>query len=188
MGKTLRDYNPPADQISELTDIRGGVSGYSDIARNSIYLPAMSQGDTRARQTKDEPNKKVSSSLHPFKVTSSIDPDTEEWLYEVYQGVAGNTTILTTDPKLTVPDGNFIYVTFTRNTSSREVTDAILENGDEVPESTELNQYIAIAKVNAGDIVQHRFEDIRVTEILISEAGELKFISVFDTTNTYDLP
>jgi hypothetical protein len=126
--------------------------------------------------------------IHPFKVTSSFDSDTDAWLYEVYEGVAGGIPIPTTDPKLTVTDEYFIYVTFTRDTSSREVTYAILENGSEVPESTESYQYVAIAKVDAGEVVQHRFEDIRVTEILISEAGELKLISVFDTTNSYALP
>lgn len=132
---------------------------------------------------------------HPFKVTSNgpslseeapFDPVPAVWTYSVYTGIAGGITIATTN--LTVNDQYFIYVKLTRDTYSRVVTAAVLESASVIPTSGELYQYVAIAQVDAGEVTQHRFEDIRLTEFLISDAGELKLISVFDTTNTYDLP
>jgi hypothetical protein len=124
----------------------------------------------------------------PFRVTSSFNPDTEVWEYEVYTGIAGGITIPTTAPKLVVTDDDYIYVEITRDLSSRVVTGAILSSGNLIPDSDYTYQFVNIAQVNAGDVVQHRFEDIRVSEFLIAEAGELKLLTVFDTTNSYDPP
>ena len=52
-GKTLKDYNSPDNEISELTDIRGGVTQYSDNPR-ATNLPPVSFMAVRGRQTKDE--------------------------------------------------------------------------------------------------------------------------------------
>ena len=132
----------------------------------------------------------IGTNKHPFKVTG-IKPDDQipnTWHYNVWTGVAGGITIPTTVPDLKVLDNFFIYVKFTRDPYSRAITSVEYKDGVGLPPSNQENQYVLIAKVAEGNVIQHRFEDIRISEFLISEAGELKLISVFDTTNSYALP
>jgi hypothetical protein len=119
---------------------------------------------------------------HPFRVTYDVSSDT----YAVTGGDCGGIEI--SNQTITISAPEFLYVKIERNTSSRVVIDATLEQGETIPTSTEEFQYIAIAYLAGQSVTQHRFEDIRLTEFLISDAGELKLVSVFDTTNTYDLP
>ena len=119
---------------------------------------------------------------HPFRVTyNSADEN-----YEVIGGDCGGIEI--SDQTITSVAPEFLSVKIERNTTSRVVIDATLEQGETIPTSTEEFQYIAIAYLAGQSVTQHRFEDIRLTEFLISDAGELKLVSVFDTTNTYALP
>jgi hypothetical protein len=119
---------------------------------------------------------------HPFRVTyNSADEN-----YEVIGGDCGGIEI--SDQTITSVAPEFLYVKIERNTSSRVVIAATLEQGSPLPTSTEEFQYIAIAYLDGPEVTQLRFEDIRLTEFLISDAGELKLVSVFDTTNTYALP
>jgi hypothetical protein len=123
-----------------------------------------------------------STILHPFRVTyNSADNN-----YEVIGGDCGGIQIL--DQTITSVVPVFLYVKIERNTNSRVVIAATLEQGSPIPTSTEQFQYIAIAYLDGAIVTQLRFEDIRLTEFLISDAGELKLVSVFDTTNTYALP
>lgn len=119
---------------------------------------------------------------HPFQVTYDAAADN----YAVTGGDCGGIEI--SNQTITISAPEFLYVKIERNTSSRVVIDATLELDVTVPVSTEEFQYIAIAFLDGADTIQHRFEDIRLTEFLISDAGELKLVSVFDTTNTYALP
>jgi hypothetical protein len=119
---------------------------------------------------------------HPFRVTYDVSSNT----YAVTGGDCGGIEI--SNQTITISAPEFLYVKIERNTSSRVVIDATLEQGETIPTSTEEFQYIAIAYLAGQSVTQHRFEDIRLTEFLISDAGELKLVSVFDTTNTYDLP
>jgi len=176
-----RPSPPPPEQSSEAPQ-KQQFTITTDVVEEKPERPELVDDSTEVDPAEEEPLD------YPFRVTPSSDPDTGVWVYEVNTGIAGGITIPTTDPKLEVTADHFIYVEITRDPSSREVTDAILTSGDLVPESDSTYQFVKIAKVNADEVVQHRFEDIRVTEILISEAGELKFISVFDTTNSYALP
>jgi hypothetical protein len=123
-----------------------------------------------------------STILHPFRVTYNSETDN----YEVTGGDCGGIEI--SNQTITISDPKFLYVKIERNTSSRVIIDATLEQGETIPTSTEEFQYIAIAYLAGQSVTQHRFEDIRLTEFLISDAGELKLVSVFDTTNTYALP
>ena len=84
--------------------------------------------------------------------------------------------------------GDDIWCKITRDAYSRAITGAELDSGFLMPPSDHTNQYITIAGIREDKIIQYRFEDIRLTEFLISDAGELKLVSVFDTTNTYALP
>lgn len=119
---------------------------------------------------------------HPFQVTYDAAADN----YAVASGDCGGIEIASSTITSTVPA--FLYVKIERNPTSRVVIAATLELDVSVPVSTEEFQYIAIAFLDGADTIQHRFEDIRLTEFLISDAGELKLVSVFDTTNTYALP
>lgn len=119
---------------------------------------------------------------HPFQVTYDATADN----YAVASGNCGGIEIAAATVTAAVPE--FLYAKIERNTTSRVVIAATLEQGSTIPTSTEEFQYIAIAFLDGADTIQHRFEDIRLTEFLISDAGELKLVSVFDTTNTYALP
>lgn len=119
---------------------------------------------------------------HPFKVTYNAAADN----YAVASGDCGGIEIAAATVTAAVPE--FLYAKIERNTTSRVVIAATLEQGSTIPVSTEEFQYISIAFLDGADTIQHRFEDIRLTEFLISDAGELKLVSVFDTTNTYALP
>jgi hypothetical protein len=119
---------------------------------------------------------------HPFRVTYDAEADN----YEVTGGDCGGIEI--SDQTITVETAVILYVKIERNTSSRVVIAATLHQAATLPISTEEFQYIAIAYLAGQSVTQHRFEDIRLTEFLISDAGELKLVSVFDTTNTYALP
>lgn len=123
-----------------------------------------------------------SSINHPFQVTYDATADN----YSVNAGSCGGFEISASTITAAVPE--FLYAKIERNTSSRVVIAATLEQGSTIPTSTEEFQYIAIAFLDGADTIQQRFEDIRLTEFLISDAGELKLVSVYDTTNTYDLP
>jgi len=120
--------------------------------------------------------------IHPFHVKYDGSSNT----YEVIGGDCGGIEI--SDQTITSVAPEFLYVKIERNTSSRVVIAATLEQGSPLPTSTEEFQYIAIAYLDGPAVTQLRFEDIRLTEFLISDAGELKLVSVFDTTNTYALP
>lgn len=119
---------------------------------------------------------------HPFQVTYDAAADN----YAVASGDCGGIQIESSTVTALVPE--FLYAKIERNTASRVVIAATLEQGSTIPTSTEEFQYIAIAYLDGADTIQHRFEDIRLTEFLISDAGELKLVSLFDTTNTYALP
>lgn len=119
---------------------------------------------------------------HPFQVTYDATANN----YAVASGDCGGIEIAAATVTAAVPE--FLYAKIERNTTSRVVIAATLEQGSTIPTSTEEFQYIAIAFLDGADTIQHRFEDIRLTEFLISDAGELKLVSVFDTTNTYALP
>ena len=120
---------------------------------------------------------------HPFRVTYDLEADN----YEVTGGDCGGIEI--SDQTITVETAAILYVKIERNTSSRVVIAATLHQAETLPISTEEFQYIAIALILPSiEVLQYRFEDIRLTEFLISDAGELKLVSVFDTTNTYALP
>lgn len=119
---------------------------------------------------------------HPFQVTYDAAANN----YAVASGHCGGIEIAASTVTAAVPE--FLYAKIERNTASRVVIAVTLEQGSTIPVSTEEFQYIAIAYLNGYDTIQLRFEDIRLTEFLISDAGELKLISVFDTTNTYALP
>jgi hypothetical protein len=133
-----------------------------------------------------------SSIYHPFKVTSAgeiEDPEDPEALvqsYNVATGVAGGIEIA--GGSMIVPDGYVIYVKIDRNPASRAVTAASRDSASVLPTSDSTSQYIQIAKVDGGQVIQHRFEDIRAGELLIQDAGELLLVTVFDSTNTYALP
>lgn len=148
---------------------------YNEYPSGSFY-PAV-------RQIQFEPIRlfKSESILHPFKVTSA--PDAK---YDVAVGVAGGITI--PESNIMPAEDDDIYVKITRDAYSRAVTAAVIDFGPLIPPSDQTNQYVLIARVTADGIKQFRFEDIRLTEFLISEAGELKLVSVFDTTNTYAPP
>lgn len=119
---------------------------------------------------------------HPFQVTYDATADN----YAVASGDCGGIEIAASTVTTAVPE--FLYAKIERNTASRVVIAATLEQGSTIPVSTKEFQYIAIAYLDGADTIQYRFEDIRLTEFLILDAGELKFVSIFDTTNTYDLP
>lgn len=119
---------------------------------------------------------------HPFKVTYDAAADN----YAVASGDCGGIEIASATVTAAVPE--FLYAKIERNPTSRVVIAATLVQGSTIPVSTEEFQYIAIAFLDGEDTLQARFEDIRLTEFLISDAGELKLVSVFDTTNTYALP
>jgi hypothetical protein len=122
----------------------------------------------------------VGGSLHPFKVTYA------DLQYTVAAGECAGQTI--SEQTFAEASLSYIFAKIERNTSSRVVIGATLDINTSIPASTEEFQYVAIAYVNGNEIIQLRFEDIRMTEILISDAGELKLVSVFDTTNSYALP
>jgi len=121
----------------------------------------------------------VAAFRHPFKVKYD---GFSQYYCEGYVGdilLAGS---------ITSEGDEYLYVKIERNTASRVIINATFEQGYPIPTSTEEFQYIAIAFLDGEDTLQARFEDIRLTEFLISDAGELKLVSVFDTTNTYALP
>lgn len=147
-----------------------------------LYLSETIAGDG-TRTVKLEGEVAAGSTInHPFQVTYDATADN----YYCSGGNCGGIEIAPATITSTIPE--FLYVKIERNTASRVVIAATLEQGENILTSTEEFQYIAIAFLGSIEIVQYRFEDIRLTEFLISDAGELKLVSVFDTTNTYDLP
>lgn len=119
---------------------------------------------------------------HPWKTSKTTTPDE----YEVLGGIAAGITIA--DQVMSVTDTHYIYAIIERNPTSRAIVAVTLSSAAALPADDYTYQHVKIAQIVDGKPVQHRFEDIRVTEILIQDAGELKFVTVFDTTNTYDLP
>lgn len=147
-----------------------------------LYLSETIAGDG-TRTVKLEGEAAAGSTFrHPFQVTY----DSAANNYTIASGNCGGIEIAAATVTAAVPE--FLYAKIERNTASRVVIAATLEQGSTIPTSTEEFQYIAIAFLDGAVTIQHRFENIRLTEFLISDAGELKLVSVFDTTNTYALP
>jgi hypothetical protein len=166
----MKDFRYAALQVDETE-----VSGLS-------LQETLNADGTRSVKLYGEATGGGSTILHPFRVTYNSEADN----YAVTGGDCGGIEI--SNQTITISAPEFLYVKIERNTSSRVVIDATLEQGETIPTSTEEFQYIAIAYLAGQSVTQHRFEDIRLTEFLISDAGELKLVSVFDTTNTYALP
>jgi len=166
----MKDFRYAALQVDETE-----VSGLS-------LQETLNADGTRSVKLYGETTGGGSTINHPFRVTYNLADEN----YEVIGGDCGGIEI--SDQTITSVAPKFLYVKIERNTTSRVVIAATLEQGETIPTSTEEFQYIAIAYLAGQSVTQHRFEDIRLTEFLISDAGELKLVSVFDTTNTYDLP
>jgi hypothetical protein len=154
---------------------------------SGLRLAATIEPGTGTRQVYLTGEIDISSVIqYPFQIY--FNRDTNKWI--IRNGICAGIYIGASqfDP----PDGfSTVWVKITRNTSSRIVTAVQIEfNSGEIPDSNNQYQYVKIAEVYRDNSVltQHRFEDIRLTEFLISDAGELKLVSVFDTTNTYALP
>ncbi len=183
----------PADWIEMQRALRGRAPTWI----NNRESDEPSDGGPEISGSYDTPNTETlaggggsSSIYHPFKVSDGgavgEDPEELEQSYNVAKGFAAGIEIA--GGAMTVPDGYVIYVKIDRNAASRVVTDATRDSASELPVSTSSSQYIKIAKVGSGVVEQHRFEDIRATEFTIQDAGELVYVTVFDTTNTYALP
>jgi hypothetical protein len=123
----------------------------------------------------------VGGSNHPFKVTYS---DSQ---YNIVGGECAG--ILVPDDTFSeAATPSFIYAKIEREPSSRDVVDSTLEIAGALPASDQEFQYVAVALVNGSNILQLRFEDIKMTELLIAQSGELFLKSFYDTTNSYVLP
>lgn len=120
---------------------------------------------------------------HPWRTKPATDPGD----YNVQGGILAGITIA--DQVMTVAENHYIYGVIERNTSSRAVVSASLTSGASVPTSDYTYQYVDIAQILPNNKVrQLRFEDIRVTELFIIDAGEFRFVTIFDATNQYELP
>lgn len=171
----MQNFRYAALQVAPITSREIGLRG-------GLYLAEFIAGDGTRTVKLDGEIVAGSTINHPFQVTYDAAADN----YYCSGGNCGGIEIAAATITSTIPE--FLYVKIERNTASRVVIAATLEQGENILTSTEEFQYIAIAFLDGADTIQHRFEDIRLTEFLISDAGELKLVSVFDTTNTYALP
>jgi hypothetical protein len=189
--KILKDYNasePVAPQI---------ISGQApEPARPYEGTAGESAGgvfDQRGTSHEDSsPEGEGESIHHPWKVT----PGEEEGTWDVFGDyVFSSEVILPVFNETITGDGGWIYLKTTRDSSSRELTDAELLFGATIPESDYEYQYRAIAYVDSEaeapdkPIRQVQFEEIRIEELLIVANGEFRLAPVeMSSRNRYELP
>jgi len=96
---------------------------------------------------------------------------------------------------LAVADEYYVYISFTRNTATREIiNEPVIAAGLVVPNSSEITQYIKLGKIFLDEgsitkIIQLRFEEINVWEDLAVANGEFKLVSLeMSGKNPYALP
>lgn len=125
---------------------------------------------------------------HPWKVTM-----TDEGEFYISGGtVHGNGGPFVVAPKTELIESGIIWVKITRDSSSREMTAAVIGSGVSVPTSDYTDQYRPIAAVDdAGSppVLQLQFQELRVEELMIVANGEFELLSVDAAArNTYDPP
>lgn len=82
-----------------------------------------------------------------------------------------------------------VYVALTRNTDSRALTGATMQTGATIPASTAAVQYVPVSEVVAGEILQKRFHEINVHELMFTYNGAFSLMTVdMAAQNVYPLP
>jgi hypothetical protein len=125
----------------------------------------------------------TAGSNHPWKV-SNQDGGLRVQGGDVY---SGGVVISVPSKDISLSVG-YVYAKITRN-SARTMTAASIESGDAIPESTATYQYIPIALVAAGAILQLTSREMVIEELMISSNGALKLVTLdASALNTYDPP
>ena len=140
------------------------------------------------------------SYFHEWKVTQANDVSGQPVLNTV--AVAGGTVrtnggsvVVDTDPALALSGTNEVFLKITRDSASRAITAAVIQQDTTVPTSTETDQYVPLAKVTLSDtgiatnILQRQFGEISVWEDLALENGEFVLVPLaISGRNTYAVP
>lgn len=128
---------------------------------------------------------------HPWYVIESSTEDSGDGVWGVKGGkvfdhiVTPTLPIEVEDTTVVWTEEGVIYLKIERELSSREVVAATIEVSDTLPADDYTFQHFALANINTNievldsedfePIVQVRFEDIRVFEMLIVANGEFRF-------------
>jgi hypothetical protein len=128
------------------------------------------------------------SSSHPWKVTPSASEGWHVVGGTVYTQGAGISVL---DDTVDGDDG-FVCLKITRDDESREMTAAVIEFQATVPESTYTEQYTPLAQVDktgSPQVIQLKFEEIRIRELMIVENGAWRLAPVdLSSREIYELP
>jgi hypothetical protein len=165
----------------------GGAEGYRYIRlcevkeeEDRVYVLPMHTGHIDHFQS--------ANTFHPWKVSYAGEDD---WT------VVGDTVYSQGDPIIvadTTVSGTTGYVVLkiTRDSTSREITAAVVEFATEVTASYYTDQYRVLAKVGTEStpkVVQLQFEEIRILEDRVLVNGESKLVGLeVSHRNNYDLP
>jgi hypothetical protein len=190
---TLRSLQRPRD-----------VDFYSEqkplIATSTKNFTTTSIPDTPASVSTSGALEGSSDILHPWSVSSSPDSDPDSG--EIKWSVVGG-TVYTQGSPITVEDteitgdAGYIILKIVRDSDSREMTDAVVEFAETVPESDYSNQYRVLAYVNSEGmssevgtpISQYQFEEIRIFEDLAVVNGAFQLVGLeMSHRNYYELP
>lgn len=132
---------------------------------------------------------------HPWKVTlGKTDAGATQWKVRGGDFNGQGLSMSVANETFEMEDG-FIYLTITREPSSRVVTGVVLEADTTIPDSDNINQYVPIAVVDIAPgykepkIIQEEHDDLAIQEVLIVANGELALVPLrMAGRNPYPLP
>jgi hypothetical protein len=124
---------------------------------------------------------------HDWKVTASTESPGS---WDVAGGyIYSQGDLIGVDDTNVAGSAGYVLLKITRDTDSREVIDAAVEFGADVPTSGSTYQYRALAYVIADDpVTQYQFEEIRIFEDLAVVNGEFQLVGLEMSHRNYYTP
>lgn len=138
--------------------------------------------------------------FHPWKIEYAGVEDVEVEGVPVSQGqwLVRKGAVYTQGTPVTIlettvsGDAGTIAVKITRDAVTREMTGAVVEFYETLPESDYNSQYVVLAEVDkegSPQVEQHRFEDLRIFEDLVVVNGEFQLVDLLMAgRNFYEIP